>query len=97
MQRHDVCTLIAESDGHGVHDSVETTETETYCIVTSVGMREAYTAMSQGLLPELRIIIPVAEDWNNQMLVRYKNVVYLVIRSYLNDEGGVELTLERRR
>jgi len=96
MQKADVCWLIEESVlNHGVFAAPTATERMVYCTVRSVGMRENYAAASVGLLPELSFVLALADDYSGEKYLRYNGTVYMVIRVYYNDNGGVELTVQR--
>lgn len=95
MAKADVITLIAESQkAHGIYDNPETTERTVFVAVRSVGMTEVYTAMSQGLAPEVRFELAAAEEYQGEKLCRYHGKLYHILRVY---EAGdkIELTAGR--
>ncbi len=96
MVRADVITLIADNPGaHGVFDSPETSERTVYCTVRSVGMQEMYTAMSQGLRPQYVFDLQHDFEYQGEQRLRYHDVEYRVIRTYVNQSDGIEITVER--
>lgn len=90
MDRSDVVTLVALPTLRS--GAVEETETQVYCAVKSVGMRETYAAAAVGVKPE--IVIDMAEAWEyeGQPFVRHNGRLYKVYRTY-QDGIGIELTL----
>ncbi|MBP3657577.1 MAG: hypothetical protein J6K32_12920 [Clostridia bacterium] len=95
MPRSDVIALIAESPkAHGIYDNPETTERTVYVTVRSVGMTETYTAMSQGLAPEVKFELAAAEEYQGEKLCRYNDKLYNILRVY-ESEDRVELTAGR--
>ena len=96
MNKADVCYLLVENTNtRGVYNNQTANERMVYCNVRSVGMSESYAAMSNGFFPEYRIELTLAEDYNGERFCRYAGTVYMIIRVYHNDNGGVELTLQR--
>lgn len=89
----DVITLITETQPHGVFEDVAETPREVYCSVRSVGMSEAYTAMSNGLHPEFVFILSDYGDYNGEKILEYKGTRYRIVRTYRNNQG-IELTCE---
>lgn len=95
MYRADVIALITEDpQAHGMFDSPAESERLVFCEVASVGMNETYTAMSEGLHPECRFLLRVAEDYAGEGFLRYNNVRYRIIRTYMSGDG-IELYAER--
>lgn len=91
----DVIYLIAEDpEAHGVYEEVNETERMVYVTILSVGMTEAYTAMSAGLAPDLRFLIREAADYQGEKKCRFQGVLYDIIRTY-QKERSVELTVQR--
>ena len=95
MAKADVITLIAESPkAHGIYDNPETTERTVFVTVRSVGMTETYTAMSQGLKPEVRFELAAEEEYQGEKLCRYHDRLYTILRTYQSGDK-VELTAGR--
>lgn len=95
MIRADVITLIKENpSSHGAFDAPAETLREVMCVVSSVGMTEMYTAMSQGLNPQYRFTLALAEDYENERKLIFHGERYRIIRTYLSGDG-IELTAER--
>ena len=96
MMRADVIDLITETaSAHGVHQSVTEEANTVYCMVQSVSRSEFYTAANAGMRPEWVFKLAVAEDYNDERVVRYKGQKLRVIRTYCTDDGGIEITCER--
>lgn len=89
----DVITLIGESQPHGVLDDPVETSRQVYCSVRSVGMTEAYTAMSHGLHPEFVFLLSDYGDYQGEKVCEYKGTRYRIVRTYRQNQG-IELTVE---
>lgn len=95
MYRADAITLLSEyPQAHGMFDPVTSTGRQVLCEVKSVGMNEVYTAMSEGLHPEFRFLLRVAEDYANEGFLEYRGTPYRIVRTYMSGDG-IELYAER--
>ena len=89
-------TLIADvPDVRGRFDPVSEVRREVYCTVRSVGMRETYEALSHGLRPEWVFELAHSFEYNGEKRCEYHGVPYDIVRSYVNESDGIELTAER--
>lgn len=96
MLHADVLTLIAETPAEkGVFDIAAQTEREVLCTVRSVGMREAYEAMGHGLHPEWVFVLAHDFEYQGEKKCSYNGVSYRVIRTYVTESDGIEITVER--
>ena len=96
MMRADVIQLITENAAkHGVHTPVTETAREVYCTVQSVSRSEFYTAMNAGIQPEYVFKLALAEDYQGERVVRYNGQKFRVIRTYMTDDDGIEITCGR--
>ena len=94
MMFRDVITLVSESPAaHGVLDDVTETQKQVFCSVRSVGMTEAYQAMSNGLHPQFVFVLSECADYNGEKIVIYHDKRYRIIRTYQQNQG-MELTVE---
>lgn len=94
MIRADVIYLLSENPGsHGVFDTPTYTERIVYCTVRSVGMTEFYRAHEQGLEPSIVFVLTDAADYEGERLIRWGDVYYKVIRTYV-DGLAIEITCE---
>jgi SPP1 family predicted phage head-tail adaptor len=76
-------------------DELETiVEKEMFARVKSVGMKEKYLAMEQGLNPEIVFVISDYLDYGNQEFVEHENVTYKVMRTF---RSGKELEIVCQR
>lgn len=89
----DVLILVAESQPHGVYDTPVETQRQVYCTVRSVGMTEAYTAMSNGLHPTFVFDLTDYTDYQGEKVCIYNGVRYRIVRTYRNNQS-IELTVE---
>ena len=96
MVRADVITLIADDPAaHGIFDDHEEHERQVYCTVRSVGMREAYEAMGHGLHPEWVFVLTHSFEYQGEKTCVFKGVRYNVIRTFVTEADGIEITVER--
>ncbi len=71
-------------------------ETNVYAIVSSVTMSEFYQAGMQGFKPEYRMTIWMNEYHREEELV-YDGKVYSIYRTYLREDGRIELYVTERK
>lgn len=96
MLHADVLTLITDSPAEaGVFDPRTETARDVLCTVRSVGMREAYEAMGHGLRPEWVFVLSHDFEYQGEQRCRYHGVEYRVIRTYVTEADGIEITVER--
>lgn len=96
MVRADVLTLIFDDpQAHGVFTQHNTIERTVYCTVRSVGMREAYEAMGHGLRPEWVFELAHSFEYQGEKRCVFRGIQYNVIRTYITESDGVEITVER--
>ena len=89
----DLITVSPEAGGVGL----EPTETKrtVYCTVKSIGQQEAYLAMGQGLNPELKVILAHDFEYGGESLCELSGVRFRILRTYITETDGIELTLQR--
>lgn len=96
MVKADVLTLIKETPAsHGRFDTSTETQRTVYCTVRSVGMREAYEALSHGLAPEWVFVLTHDFEYEGEKRCIFRGVEYRVLRTYVNENDGIEITVER--
>lgn len=96
MVRADVITLIEEIQGaHGRFDEASELRRQVFCTVRSVGMRESYEALSHGLRPEWVFVLTHSFEYQGEKRIEYHGVEYTVLRTYVTDADGIEITVER--
>ena len=96
MMRADVIQLITENAAkHGVHTPVTEMAREVYCTVQSVSRSEFYTAMNAGIQPEYVFKLALAEDYQGERVVWYNGKKFRVIRTYMTEDDGIEITCGR--
>lgn len=97
MTRHTVATLYALNPSpRGAFEPAEPTKRTVFCTVRSVGMRESYEALSHGLRPELVLVLAQDFEYHGEGYAIVDGVHYRILRTYVTQEDGVELTLERK-
>jgi len=96
MMRADVIGLITENrTGHGVHEAVTDTERTVMCTVESVRRSEYYDATNAGYRPEYVFKLAIADDYRKERIVKFHGQKFRVVRTYLTDDDGIEITVER--
>lgn len=90
----DLITVSPETGGVGT-DRTETSRT-VYCTVRSIGQQEAYLAMGQGLNPELKIVLAHDFEYEGEGECVVDGVRYDILRTYVTEADGIELTLQRK-
>lgn len=93
MIKAGIVTLITE-DAHGVGTDPEETRRKVFCTMKSIGQTEVYQAMSQGLNPALKLILSQDFEYRGESLCEYKGKRYRIIRTYVTEADGIELTLQ---
>ena len=81
-------------------DLGEWTETETkrdvYALVKSVTMYEFYQAGLEGMKPDFRFHVWMTE-YKDEELVEYKGKRYRIYRTYIRNDGRIELYVNRQK
>ena len=96
MMKSNVITLISESPAaHGVGVEPEEVQRTVYCTIRSIGMQEAYQAMGIGLNPELKVILAHDFEYLGERKCELAGMRYNIIRTYITETDGIELTLQR--
>ena len=89
----DLITVNPEAAGVGTEP--KETKRTVFCTVKSIGQQEAYLAMGQGLNPELKVIVPHDFEYEGERLCELGGVRYDILRTYITETDGIELTLQR--
>jgi len=96
MMKADVVELITVNpEAAGVGTEPTETKRSVFCTVRSIGMQETYQAMGQGLNPELKVIVPHDFEYAGERLCELGGVKYHILRTYITETDGIELTLQR--
>lgn len=95
MVRADVIQLIGEAAAHGVHESTTETEREVLAEIRSVTRSEYYNALNAGVHPELVFKLALDADYQDEHFLRFRDKRYRIVRTYLTNDGGIEITAER--
>ena len=91
----DLIKVNPEASGVGT-EPAETRRT-VYCTVKSIGQQEAYLAMGQGLNPEWKVILAHDFEYDGERLCEMDGVRYEILRTFITETDGAELTLQRVR
>lgn len=96
MTRETPATLWREvPQPRGVFKQAVPEERTVYGRIRSVGYRERYEAMAHGLKPELVLALAHDFEYRGESMARIGGNTYRVIRTYLTEADGIELTLQR--
>ena len=96
MLKANVVTLIGENpEAHGVGVDPAETRREVFCTVKSIGQTEVYQAMGIGLSPELKVILAHDFEYEGEGLCELGGVRYSILRTYITETDGIELTIQR--
>ncbi len=79
-----------------VFEPSQPVERTVYCTVRSVSYKERYEAASHGLRPELIVKLADTLEYQGERRCVLDGQEYTIMHDYLTQDGGVELTLERR-
>lgn len=98
MMKADVCDLITVSpEAAGVGTERTETSRTVFCTLKSIGQQEVYLAMGQGLNPELKVVLAHDFEYEGEGLCEIGGVRYQILRTYVTETDGIELTLQRVR
>ena len=96
MVKADVLDLITVSpEAAGVGTDRTEIRRQVFCTVKSIGQQEAYLAMGQGLNPELKVILAHDFEYEGEGVCELGGVRYDILRTYITETDGIELTLQR--
>lgn len=96
MVRADVIALITETNSaHGVHETITENEREVMAEIRSVTRSEYYNALNAGVQPEIVFKLALDADYQDEHFLRFHGKKYRVVRTYLTNDGGIEITAER--
>ena len=96
MLKANVADLIrVNPEAAGVGTEPAEMKRTVYCTVKSIGMQEAYQAMGIGLNPELKIVLAHDFEYEGEGLCELEGVRYRILRTYITEADGIELTLQR--
>ena len=90
-----VTLLTGAPEPRGVFQTPVETEREVYCEVMSVGMKETYEAMASGYAPEMKLVLRDYAEYQGERRCIFEGVRYRVLRTYIRNDYGIELVLER--
>ena len=96
MNSNTVIYLLHDVPGvHGVHDKPEPERRKRFAERRSATRSEFYQAGTMGLMPSCVFVLSMAESYDDELRVEWHGKVYNVIRTYENENGGIELTVQR--
>ena len=92
---NEINLIRVNPEAAGVGTEPEETTRTVFCTVKSIGQQEAYLAMGQGLNPELKVILAHDFEYEGERLCEMDGVRYDILRTYITETDGIELTLQR--
>ena len=96
MMKANVVDLITVSpEAAGVGTEPAETKRTVYCTVRGIGQKEAYLAMGQGLNPEMKVVLAHDIEYQGEGMCEIGGVRYQILRTYVTETDGIELTLQR--
>ena len=97
VSKDDVCFLMSSTIiVDEILQEIEVTLPElVYCATSSIGQREFSASMQAGLKAERTIIID-HDEYDGQKEVEYNRKKYSVYRTFVRDDGNIELYCEVR-
>ena len=96
MVRVDVIGLITETrSAHGVHEAITESVREVLAQIRSVTRSEYYNALNAGVQPELVFKLALDADYEDEHFLYFRKKKYRIVRTYLTNDGGIEITAER--
>ena len=96
MVRADVIGLVTETrSAHGVHEAITETVRDVLAEIRSVTRSEYYNALNAGIQPEIVFKLALDADYQGEHFLRYGGKKYRIVRTYLTNDGGIEITAER--
>ena len=97
VSKDDVCFFMTTTTT--LDDLLQEIEIQTpemvYCATSSIGQREFSATMQNGLKAQLTIIIN-HDEYDGQREVEYNRVMYSIYRTFVRDDGDIELYCEVR-
>lgn len=98
MMKASAVTLIGEDPAaHGVLEPPQEIRRKCYCTIKSIGQTEAYQARGIGLNPELKIVLAHDFEYSDEPQLEYNGERYDILRTYVTETDGIELTVQRAR
>lgn len=91
-----LCKENIEKDGLGI-ESVVLDEKEVYCTVSDITQREFSAAGTQGLKPRYKFNIANFADYDGEEIVKYKDELYSVYRTYRADNESIDIYVEAKK
>lgn len=96
MLHADALDLISERPkAHGIFEEKTEEKRRVLCTVRSVGMNESYIARGQGFSPEYVFQLTHSFEYKGEKRCIYHDVEYRIIRTYITESDGIEITVER--
>ncbi|WP_025115354.1 hypothetical protein [Lysinibacillus fusiformis] len=93
--KDNICFLISSKiTVDELFQQIEITVPEmVYCAVSSIGQNEFSVSMQNGLKARLTIIVDY-DEYDGETQVEYNRQVYSVYRTFVRDDGDIELYCE---
>lgn len=99
MDSYETLKLIAETEtvtGPGVIKTTPGTGRNVFCAVGSVSASENFNGVTAGFRPSKKAVLRDSRDYAGERLCELNGEKYEIYRTYLTNNGGIELYLQRR-
>ena len=94
---HKITLLTSKYTQDAIGQWIKTVdETNVFGLVSSVTMSEFYQAGLQGFKPDYRFAVWRTE-YSNEELVEYNGKIFNVYRTYIRDDGRIELYVNEKK
>ena len=90
-----VLLIRQDPAARGIFDQAAEQTRTVYCTVKSIGQSEVYQAMAAGLAPEIKFVLAHDFEYQGEKLLEYEYVRYRILRTYVTETDGIELTCQR--
>ena len=94
MVKATAITFISEPP-HGVFEAYTPIERTVMAEVKSVGMKEFYMALNDGIQPEFVFTLTDYIDYQGEKIFRFDGVIYDVVRTFVKGQT-IDITAKRR-
>lgn len=97
MRRDDVCELVSFSpESHGIFENRTVKYRKVFCQIRSVGRFDFWRAKENGLDLDLTFVLSHHADYEGERWILYNTEYFKVERTYVRDDGSIEIETRRK-
>ncbi len=85
-------TIVKDAVGNQIYTPVNRL---VYCAELSIGSQEFYNAGQQKIKSEILLVVDL-EEYDNELTVKYNDIVYSIYRTYPRPDGFIELYCNKK-